>query len=83
MRKMNFKKGIQISLFFLVLVYVGSVINYEFNLGRSQPMRGNSIIIATYDEGNERHERVLSLREMDNEKYISANHWPRLGIDRH
>ena len=40
-------------------------------------MRGNSIIIATYDEGNERHERVLSLREMDNEKYISANHWPR------
>ena len=78
MRNINFKRGVQISLFLFVLLYVGSVINYEVNLGRSQPMRGNSIIIATYDDENERHERVLSLREMDNEKYISANHWPRV-----
>ena len=40
-------------------------------------MRGNSIIIATFDNENERHERVLSLREMDGGIYVSANHWPR------
>ena len=77
MGKFDFKRGIQISLLLLVLVYIGSVISYEVNLGRSQPMRGNSIIIATYDDENERHERVLSLRQMDGEKYVSANHWPR------
>ena len=50
---------------------------YEVNLGRNQPIRGNSIIIASYDDQYARHERVLSLRQLGNEPYVSANHWPR------
>ena len=77
MKRIDLKRRVQFSLIILVLTYIGSVINYEVNLGRNQPMRGNSIIIATFDNENERHERVLSLREMDGEIYVSANHWPR------
>jgi len=58
-------------------MYVGRVINYEVNLGRNQPTRGNSAIIATYDDQDARHERVYSLRQLGNELYVSANHWPR------
>ena len=77
MKRINLKRIVQFSLIVLVLTYIGSVINYEVNLGSNQPMRGNSIIIATFDNENKRHERVLSLREMDSGMYVSANHWPR------
>jgi hypothetical protein len=40
-------------------------------------MGGNSIVIATFNDENERHERVLSLREVNGKSYIAANHWPR------
>ncbi|GIS68747.1 MAG: hypothetical protein CM1200mP8_3050 [Chloroflexota bacterium] len=61
----------------LFLAYVSWVVNFEVNLGRNQPMGGNSIIIATFNDENERHERVLSLREINGENYVAANHWPR------
>ena len=51
----------------------GSLIT-KANLGRNQPMRENSIIIAIYDDQDARHERVLSLRQLGNELYVSANH---------
>ena len=78
MKRIDLKRCVQFSLIMLVLTYIGSVINYEVNLGRNQPMRGNSIIIATFDNENKRHERVLSLRELDSVMYVSANHWPRV-----
>ena len=78
MGKIDLKRGVLFSLTILSVIYIGSVINYELNLGRNQPMRGNSIIIATYDDEDERHERVLSLRELDSVMYVSANHWPRV-----
>ena len=57
MKRIDLKRCVQFSLIMLVLTYIGSVINYEVNLGRNQPMRGNSIIIATFDNENKRHER--------------------------
>ena len=77
MNRIDLKRGAKFLLIILAAIYIGSVINYEVNLGWNQPMRGNSIIIATYDDKNVRHERVLSLREMDSVMYVSANHWPR------
>ena len=61
MRKITAKSGLWFLLIIPIVMYVGWVINYEVNLGRNQPMRGNSIIIATYDDQDARHERVLSL----------------------
>ena len=76
MKKITAKSGLLFLLIIPIVIYVGWVINYEVNLGRNQPMRGNSIIIATYDDQEARHERVLSLRQWGNELGVSANHWP-------
>ncbi|MBM89576.1 MAG: hypothetical protein CMQ41_14490 [Gammaproteobacteria bacterium] len=59
------------------LAYVAWVVEFEYSLGTNQPMGGNSIVIATYNDVNERHERVLSLRKVNGNDYIAANHWPR------
>tara|TARA_Y100000766_G_C18440954_1_gene381296 strand:- start:84 stop:512 length:429 start_codon:yes stop_codon:yes gene_type:complete len=77
MKKITAKSGLWFLLIIPIVIYVGWVINYEVNLGRNQPVRGNSIIIATYDDQDARHERVVSLRQLSNELYVSANHWPR------
>lgn len=61
----------------LFLAYVARVVEFEYSLGTNQPMGGNSIVIATFNEDNERHERVLSLREVNGNDYVAANHWPR------
>ena len=75
-RRILFKWSL-LSFGVLFLMYVSWVVNFEVNLGRNQPMGGNSIIIATFNDENERHERVLSLREISGENYVAANHWPR------
>ena len=75
-RRILFKWSL-LSFGVLFLMYVSWVVNFEVNLGRNQPMGGNSIVIATFNDENERHERVLSLREVNGENYVAANHWPR------
>jgi len=60
----------------LFLVYVAWVVEFEVSLGRNQPMGSSSIVIATFSD-NERHERVLSVREVNGNQYVAANHWPR------
>ena len=77
MKNLNLKKAIYLFGGILFLIYVGWVVEFEVNLGRNQPMGGNSIVIATFNNENERHERVLSVREVNGENYIAANHWPR------
>jgi hypothetical protein len=66
-----------LSFIVLFLVYVSWVVNFEVNLGRNQPMGGNSIVIATFNDENERHERVLSIRENNGEHDVAATHRPR------
>lgn len=77
MKKISSKKWFLIALGLLLLVYAGWVIEFEMNLGRNQPQGGNSIVIATFNDENERHQRVLSLRQVNGNNYIAANHWPR------
>ncbi len=77
---MNGKKiakwgGIGVAVLFLG--YVAYVANFEINLGTNQPMGRTSIIIATFNDDGERHERVLRLEQIDGNNYIAANHWPR------
>ena len=66
-----------IGLGVLVLAYVGWVVEFEMSLGINQPQGRTSIVIATFSDDNERHERVLSLREVAGNNYVAANHWPR------
>jgi hypothetical protein len=61
----------------LFLVYVASIIWFEAQLGLNQPQGSTSLVIATFSDGNERHERVLRLEQIEGSNYISANHWPR------
>ena len=61
----------------LFLAYVGSIVWFEAQLGMNQPQGSTSIVIATFNDDNERHERVVRLERIDGQNYIAANHWPR------
>ncbi len=61
----------------LFVVYVLSIVWYEANLGYNQPQGSTSLVIASFNDNNERHERVLRLQQIDGKNYIAANHWPR------
>lgn len=61
----------------LLLAYVASIVWFEAQLGYNQPQGSTSLVIATFNEDDERHERVLRLEQIDGENYIAANHWPR------
>lgn len=77
---MTANKAIKWSLIGLAgifLVYVGYVIYFEARLGYLQPQGSTSLVIATFNSDNERHERVLRLEQIDGNNYIAANHWPR------
>ncbi len=61
----------------LLLVYVASIVWFEVQLGMNQPQGSTSLVIATFNDDGERHERVLRLEQIDGGNYIAANHWPR------
>lgn len=67
--------GIGVSL--LLLIYIGQVVLFEVRLGINQPENQSTIVIATFDDDGNRHERVLRLVEIDGSAYVAANHWPR------
>lgn len=71
------RKRLLITLAVLLLLYVAMVALFETMLGYSQPQSDASIVIATFDESNSRHERVVRLTRIDGENYIAAQHWPR------
>lgn len=77
---MNNRKVVKWSLTglgLLFLLYVGSIIWFEAQLGINQPQGSTSLVIATFSGNNDRHERVLRLEQIDGRNYIAANHWPR------
>jgi hypothetical protein len=61
----------------LILAYIASIVWFEARLGYNQPQGSTSLVIATFNDNNDRHERVLSLEQIDGSNYIAANHWPR------
>lgn len=61
----------------LLLVYIASIVWFEANLGINQPRGRTSLVLATFNDDNERHERVLRLEQIDGNNYIAVNHWPR------
>lgn len=61
----------------LLLAYVASIVWFEAQLGMNQPQGSTSLVIATFNDDRERHERVLRLEQIDGNNYIAANHWPR------
>ena len=77
MNRKKITKWASIGVGVLFLGYVSYVVNFEVNLGINQPMGRTSIIIATFNDDGDRHERVLRLEQVDGNNYIAANHWPR------
>lgn len=61
----------------LFLFYIGSIVWFETQLGVNQPQGSTSLVLATFSDENERHERVLRLEQIDGNNYIAVNHWPR------
>ena len=61
----------------LLLAYAGSIVWFETQLGVNQPQGAATLVLATFNGDNERHERVLRLAQIDGNNYIAVNHWPR------
>lgn len=61
----------------VALVYVGIVVAFESLIGYFQPTNESTLVITTFDESGEAHERVVSRLESDGKLYVAANHWPR------
>ncbi|MEQ8312573.1 MAG: hypothetical protein RL839_16225 [Gammaproteobacteria bacterium] len=61
----------------VVAVYVGIVVLFESSLGFFQPEAGNTVMITTFDEDNNPHQRVVSLLSSGDSLYVAVNHWPR------
>ena len=70
-------KWIGIAIGVVLLLYIGQVVLFEVRLGVNQPENQSTIVIATFDEESNRHERVVRLVEYEGEAYIAVNHWPR------
>jgi hypothetical protein len=77
MNKRKIRNLILLCLAGVVLAYVAMVAWNEYQLGTRQPQGGFTIVIATFDKDNNRHERVVRLTRLDGENYIAAQHWPR------
>ena len=71
------KKWSLVTISSILAGYVAMVIYFEARLGYLQPSGGSSIVIATFNDEDERHERVVRLTKIDGENYIAAQHWPR------
>jgi len=61
----------------VALVYVGIVVAFESLIGYFQPADANTIVITTFGDDGEAHERVVSRLDSDGKLYVAANHWPR------
>lgn len=77
MQSKKIQKLVLIAVAILLLVYAAMVAWFEIQLGTRQPQGSSSIVIATFDDDDNRHERVVRLTRIDGENYIAAQHWPR------
>lgn len=77
MKKNRTRNWAVIAVALLALAYVAQVVIFEARLGYNQPENQSTIVVATFDEEQNRHERVVRLVEVDGTAYVAANHWPR------
>ncbi len=70
---MVFPKRIAIAIF----IYVAIVVAFESLIGFFQPANQSTLVVTTYDEDGDPHDRVLARLESGDRLYVAANHWPR------
>jgi F420H(2)-dependent quinone reductase len=61
----------------LVLIYAAIVVIFESLIGYTQPRAGSTLVITTFDAGNQPHDRVVARLDSGGHLYVAANHWPR------
>lgn len=76
MAVLNRKRIFKILLIVLI-VYLFLIVLFESLLGFYQPQQGNTMIITTFADDGEAHERVVSRLDRDGEIFVAVNHWPR------
>jgi hypothetical protein len=77
MEKNKIRNRAVIVVALLAIAYVAQVVYFEARLGYNQPENQSTIVVATFDEEQNRHERVVRLVEINGSAYVAANHWPR------
>ena len=66
----------------VVLAYIGVVATFESLIGFFQPAPASTLVITTFDDDGDSHDRVVSRLESDSQIYVAANHWPRAWYNR-
>jgi len=61
----------------VALAYVGIVVAFESLIGYFQPADASTIVITTFGDDGEAHQRVVSRLDSGGKLYVAANHWPR------
>jgi hypothetical protein len=69
-------KAVKIAVI-VALVYVGIVVAFESLIGFMQPTPESTLVLTTFDESGNPHDRVVSRLDAGGQLYVSANHWPR------
>ncbi len=65
-------------LLVLLVLYASVVVAFESLIGYVQPQQeGRTIVLTTYDEDANAHERVVTLLTSQEKWYVGVNHWPR------
>ena len=73
---LNWKKIAKILLIVIVL-YLLQIVLFESLLGFYQPEQGNTMLITTFEEDGEAHDRVVARLDREGEIFVAVNHWPR------
>ena len=76
MAVLNRKRAVKILLIVSAL-YLLQIVLFESLLGFYQPEQGNTMLITTFEEDGEAHERVVSRLDRNVEIFVAVNHWPR------
>jgi hypothetical protein len=71
------KNKILKTVIILAAVYVGIVVLFESLLGYFQPANQATMVVTTFSDDGERHERVVSRLNSNEQLYVAVNHWPR------
>ena len=71
---LNWKKIAKILLIVIVL-YLLQIVLFEILLGFYQPEQVNTMLITSFEESGEAHDRVVARLDREGEIFVAVSHW--------
>lgn len=74
--KMSTKKLVRRAAI-LLLIYIAIVGGFESLIGYFQPADASTLVLTTRTSSGDRHDRVITRLNSQDQLYVAVNHWPR------